>query len=116
MRTFITRFLFLQINVRTKLQTTWHLYKQSLCKCYYVYKDDINFKKQSRQKTQEDETLVFQKIMHKIQTYKNPIEQNNDHTRKMHKIQFRNSFKVYECLMFIRGLGFFIIFLEVQSA
>ena len=73
-------------------------------------------KKQSRQKTQEDETLVFQKNMHKIQSYKNPIEQNNDHTRKMHKIQFRSFFKVYECPMFIRGFEFFVIFLEVQSA
>ena len=56
----------------------------------------MKFKTQSRKKTNkalEDEALLFQKNRHKIQTYINPFEENNDHTRITHKIQFRSSFK-----------------------
>ena len=44
--------MFSQINVRKKSQSTWYLYIQTYI-CYQVYKDDIKFKTQSRQKTQE---------------------------------------------------------------
>ena len=46
-----------------------------------VYKDNNKFKTQSRQETQEYETVVFQKNRYKILKYVNPFEQNNDHTR-----------------------------------
>ena len=45
------------------------------------------------QETQEHETVVFQKNRYKILTYINPFEQNNDHTRISHEIEFRSSFK-----------------------
>ena len=45
------------------------------------------------QETQEHETVVFQKNRYKILTYINPLEQNNDHTRISHEIEFRSSFK-----------------------
>ena len=84
-----------QINVRTKSQSTLYLYKQKLYKCYYVYDDDIKFKTQTENaETQKDETLVFQKNMYKIQNYINPFEQNNDHTRLMHKIQYLSSLHI----------------------
>ena len=84
-----------QIKVRAKSQSTWHLYKQSLYKCYYVYDDDIKFKTQTEStEAQEDETLVFQKNMYKIQNYINPFEQNNDHARLMHKIQYLSSLHI----------------------
>ena len=44
--------------------------------------------------TQEDETLIFQKNMYKMRTFINPLEQNNDHTQKIHKIQFRSFFEM----------------------
>ena len=37
--------------------------------------------KQSRQQTQEYETVVFQKNIYNILTYVNPFQQNNNHTR-----------------------------------
>ena len=43
-------------------------------------------------KTQKEKTVVFQKNRYKRPTYTNPFEQNNDHTRTSHKIEFRNSF------------------------
>ena len=63
--------MFSQINGKAKSQKTWRLCNQSLYKLYQVFKDDIKFKTQSRQKTQkaqEDETLVFQKNRCKMQT------------------------------------------------
>ena len=88
-----------QINVRTKSQSTWHLYKQSLYKCFYVYDDDIKFKTQAENaETQEDEALVLQKNMYKMQNYINPFEQNNDHMRVTHKIQYFSSLKHYESI------------------
>ena len=59
-----TTFMFSQISVRAKLQSTWPLYKQSLYKCYQVYNDGKKFKTWNRCKTQEtqkDKTLAFQK-------------------------------------------------------
>ena len=50
-------------------------------------------KTHSRQETQEYETVVFQKNRYKILTYVNPFEQNNDHARISHEIEFRSSFK-----------------------
>lgn len=44
--------------------------------------------------TQEDETVIFQKHIYKMQTFINPLEQNNDHTQKINKIQFRSFFKM----------------------
>ena len=52
-------------------------------------------KTQSRQKTQEDETEVFQKNIYKILTYINPFEQNNNHTRISHETEFRSAFKLF---------------------
>ena len=83
--------MFSQINVRTKSQNTWHLSKQSLHKYYQGYKGDIKFKTQSKQKTQEDETLAFQTT--RMQTCTNLFEQNNGRTRIMHKYNGLNSFK-----------------------
>ena len=62
---------------------------------YYIYKDDIKFKTQNRQKTQEDETVVFQKSRYKILNYTSPFEQNNDHTQISHEIEFRSFFKTF---------------------
>ena len=41
---------------------------------------------------QEYETVVFQKNRYKVLTCVNPFEQNNDHTRISHEIEFRSSF------------------------
>ena len=49
-----------------------------------------------KQKTLTDERVVFQKNRLKMWTCLNHIEQYNDHTRIMRKIQFRNSFKCEE--------------------
>ena len=46
-----------------------------------------------KQKTDEDETVVFQKSRYKILTYINPFEQNNDHTRISYEIEFCSFFK-----------------------
>ena len=76
----------------------------------YVYKDSINFKTQSRQKTQkiqEDETVVFQKNRYEILTYINPFEKNNDHTWISHKVEFRSSFKDPK---YARNIVFLLIF------
>ena len=86
--------MFSLINVRTKSRSTWYLYSQS-CICYQFYKDDNKFKTQSKQEIQEYETVVFQKNRYKILTYTNPFEQNNDHTRISHEIEFRSSFKSF---------------------
>ena len=105
----------------------------------YAYKDDIKFKTQSReksQKTQEGKTLVFQKnqykVQHKVQykvQYK-PFEENSDHTRITHKIQFRSSLKKRKKLakilyknpsdyaknaLFIQTNKFIEIFLQAKS-
>ena len=53
----------------------------------------IIIKTQSRQKAQEGKVIVFQKKRYELQTCINLFEQINDHTRIMHKIQFRSSFK-----------------------
>ena len=45
-----------------------------------------NSKKQKKQKTEEDETLVVQKNRYTLQTCINSFEQNNDHTQIMHKM------------------------------
>ena len=58
------------------------------------YKDHIKLKTQSRQKTQEDETVVFQKSRYKILTYTSPFEQNDYHTQISHEKEFRSSFKL----------------------
>ena len=50
-------------------------------------------KTQSRQKTEEHETLVFQNKLCKIQTYINLFEQNNDHAWVMYEMQCLSSFK-----------------------
>ena len=93
-QTFITRFLCFQ-------KSTWeqdHRIPKIYINNHYAnfYKDDIKVKTQSRhktQKTEEDEKIVFQnKNKYKMQTYINPFEQNNNHSRTMHKIQFRSSF------------------------
>ena len=42
---------------------------------------------------QEYETVVFQKNRYKVLTCVNPFEQNNDHTRISHEIEFQSSFK-----------------------
>ena len=39
--------------------------------------------------------LIFQKKSPKMQTHINRIKQKNDHTRIVHKIRFRSSFKNY---------------------
>ena len=88
--------MFSQINVRTKSQSPGTYTVNHTC--YEVYKDDIKFKTQSRQKTQkpqENQTVVFQKNRYKILTYINPFEQNNDHTRMSHEIEFRSSFNYH---------------------
>ena len=46
-----------------------------------------------KQKTDEDETVVFQKSRYKILTYINPFEPNNYHTRILYEIEFRSFFK-----------------------
>ena len=51
--------------------------------------------KQKTRKAQKNGKLVFQKNRQKIQTYINPIKQNNDHIRIMCKVRFRSSFKTY---------------------
>ena len=45
-----------------------------------------------KQKTDEDETVVFQKSRYKILTYINPFEPNNYHTRILYEIEFRSFF------------------------
>ena len=84
--------MFSQINVRTKSHSTWYLHSQS-CICYLVNKNDNKFETQSRQETQEYETVVFQKNKYKILTCINLSKQNNDHTRISHEMEFRSSFK-----------------------
>ena len=49
------------------------------------YKDDIKLKTQSRPKTQEDETVVFQKSRYKILTYTSLFEQNDYHAQISHE-------------------------------
>ena len=58
------------------------------------YKDDIKLKTQSRPKTQEDETVVFQKSRYKILTYTSPFEQNDYHAQISHEKELRSSFKL----------------------
>ena len=89
-----------QINVRTKLYSTWYLYIES-------YKDDINFKTQNSQKNQEDEAVVFQKSRCKILTYTRLFEQNNDHMQISHEIEFCSSSIVIEVIRTV----FIIIFI-----
>ena len=62
--------LFSQINVRTKSQS-----------------------RQKTRKTQEDETVVFQKNRYSILTYIKPFEQSNDHRRISYEIEFCSPFK-----------------------
>ena len=77
---------------------------------YYVYKDSIKSKTQSRQKTQKiqvDETVFFQKSRYEILTYINPFEKNNDPTWISHEVEFRSSFKDPK---YARNIVFLLIF------
>ena len=55
--------------------------------------------KQNRQKLrkQKSEKLVFKRIVRKCRLIIIRMEQNNDHVRRMHRIQFRSSVKVNFC-------------------
>ena len=80
-----------------KSESKNHRGPDKLRKCFKVYKNGIEFEAKNRQwaqKTQKDEKLVSQKIKWKMQTYINRIEQNNNHTRIMHKIRFWSSFTI----------------------
>ena len=96
---FMMQYLFLQI-----LSNKW---EQNHRKpdTYYInidYANVLKFMKiisnstQNRQKTQnalKNKTLFFQKNRWKKQTYWTSIEQSNDNTQVMHRIQFFSSFK-----------------------
>ena len=65
---------------------------------------------------QEHETPVFQKKRYEMQTYKNPFEQNNDHTRIMHEMQCLRSFKdAFIKKMQKYGKGHFLFLLKIQG-
>ena len=85
-------FVFSQTNVRTKSQSTWQNndYTNVIKSIKMIW--NSKHRSERKQKTQEDETLVFQKNRYKMQTYINPFEENNHHMWVIHKIQFWSYF------------------------
>ena len=84
-------FLFWQIIVRIKS----HIQSTKFIKIA----SNSKHSRQKTQKMQEDETVVFQKNRCKMLTYINPFEQNHDHMRISHEIEFRSSFKEKLCFI-----------------
>lgn len=116
--------IFTSTTVREKSQKTWHLYKHWLYKCYEVHKGDMEFKTQNNQKmkkTNKDKKSLFSnRIGRKCIFRWTRNEQNNDHTLLTHKIEFRNSFKVFWGywwrINLISTESFYIFKVELTSA
>ena len=91
-RTFITRFLYFHISAwEQNYRAPGIDINNHHINVLKPIKTISNSKNRANRKYRKHKTLVFQKNTYKMQTYKNPFEQNNDYRRSIHETQFRSS-------------------------